>query len=363
MISSKRRKLDSMSTSINNVTEYSKTDECASDCSKVLMHAVLPDDLCEDTPLVEVYVDDISDRKNISKAVVAINSTFPVQELLHLKRVRNGKVLLFPKSICELSEVHQFLMKKGFDTSLLANNIQIVRVAKLPPKIKSQYEKVNKLWPCNFHSNKYLERLVTNSLFDENEMELHRKCMEIAIDVAKHAGNKYNSKKVGAVVFDPKLKSVVAIGYDLTNRNPCKHAAMVAIDNVAVTQNGGAWDKREQVIVNSLNTSGIPKDFEFLRDKYAKTISFGCHVSNDTDDCKAFEDGAYLCTNYYAYVTHEPCVMCAMALVHSRINKVFFGAKSKIGGLCTLCKAQTIKDLNHHYEVFCGLLERECINL
>lgn len=348
MIPSKKRKLDS------------ETDYYISDCIK----AVLPDDLSKDTPLVEVYVDEVSDRRNISKAVVAINSAFPVQELLHLKRVRNGKLLLFPKSVCELSEVHQFLMKKGFDTSLLTNNVEVALVAKLPPKLKNQYEKVNKLWPCNFHSNKYLERLVTNNLFDENEMQLHKICMKIAIDVAQYAGNKYNSKNVGAIVFDPKLKSVVAIGYDCTNKNPCKHATMVAIDNVAVTQNGGAWDKREEVIVNGLNTSGLPKDFEFLKDKYAKTISFGCRLSDHTDNkCRVSEESSYLCTNYYAYVTHEPCVMCAMALVHSRISRVFFGVKSRIGGLCTLCKTQTIKDLNHHYEVFCGLLEQECINL
>lgn len=46
------------------------------------------------------------------------------------------------------------------------------------------------------------------------------------------------------------------------------------------------------------------------------------------------EANNYLCLNYHVYTSHEPCVMCAMALVHSRISQlVYLKPSLKTGGV------------------------------
>ena len=70
-----------------------------------------------------------------------------------------------------------------------------------------------------------------------------------------------------------------------------------------------------------------------------------------TQPCAA--DKAYLCTGYDCYVVGEPCVMCAMALVHSRVRRVIFAAADGRGGaLGSRWALQRQKGLNHHYMVF-----------
>ena len=50
-----------------------------------------------------------------------------------------------------------------------------------------------------------------------------------------------------------------------------------------------------------------------------------------------------------------------MALVHSRIRRVFYGCSdNRTGALGSRYKIHTQTGLNHHYEVFCGVLEDEC---
>ncbi|GAQ78545.1 Cytidine deaminase family protein [Klebsormidium nitens] len=80
--------------------------------------------------------------------------------------------------------------------------------------------------------------------------------------------------------------------------------------------------------------------------------------SSSLDDTGAragvFATKPYLCTGFDAYLVREPCTVCAMALVHSRIRRVIYGiSNSRTGALGGRYNLQTKKSLNHHYKVFC----------
>lgn len=54
---------------------------------------------------------------------------------------------------------------------------------------------------------------------------------------------------------------------------------------------------------------------------------------------------------------------CAMALVHSRIQRVFYGASHLDGALGSKYQVHTQPGLNHHFDVYKSVLEQECFEL
>jgi len=71
--------------------------------------------------------------------------------------------------------------------------------------------------------------------------------------------------------------------------------------------------------------------------------------------------GDYRLTGSTLYVTLEPCIMCAAALVHARVARVVFGAwDPKAGGAGSITDVFAIRELNHRVDVFGGVLAEEC---
>ena len=99
---------------------------------------------------------------------------------------------------------------------------------------------------------------------------------------------------------------------------------MNAIDSLANVRGGGAWRNKNSTILGSYKTD------------------------SDTPEVSA----GYLLNSCDVYVKYEPCIMCAMALVHSRVRRVFFNNLSSKGALQTLTKLHIIEELNHTFEVY-----------
>ena len=74
--------------------------------------------------------------------------------------------------------------------------------------------------------------------------------------------------------------------------------------------------------------------------------------------------GDWQLVNCELYVTVEPCIMCAGAIIQSRIPKVIYGAPDLKGGaLGSSINVLEAQNINHRPIVVFGILEKECSEL
>ena len=67
----------------------------------------------------------------------------------------------------------------------------------------------------------------------------------------------------------------------------------------------------------------------------------------------AKDEKKYLCTDLDVYCYGEPCVMCAMAMTHSRIGRLFYIETNKdFGGIESQVQVHCNPCLNHRYRAF-----------
>lgn len=80
----------------------------------------------------------------------------------------------------------------------------------------------------------------------------------------------------------------------------------------------------------------------------------------------ALQQGGQIVQNYRLlnatlYVTLEPCVMCAGAMVHSRIKRLVYGASDlKTGAAGSLLDILRHPGMNHQIEITAGVMANEC---
>jgi tRNA(adenine34) deaminase len=92
----------------------------------------------------------------------------------------------------------------------------------------------------------------------------------------------------------------------------------------------------------------------------------GRHDPTAHAEVLALRDAATRLGNYRLpgatlYVTLEPCVMCAGAMMHARVARVVFGARDpKTGAAGSVVDVFAEEKLNHHAEVTGGVLAEAC---
>ncbi|TQS35729.1 hypothetical protein Golomagni_03843 [Golovinomyces magnicellulatus] len=215
------------------------------------------------------------------------------------------------------------------------------------------------------------------------------KWMDLAWRLARESSESYRGEAVGVVVVERKHGSGKVIsaagdarwldwaGYRVGKGNPAAHAVMRAIAKIAVIVRHRDLEKREgsktsydssghhqymSTLEQSRNIKPLEPSLSLDKEesftKYNRNtqvteraseqdtdllksvstdnscIFYENHVSiteSQFDDPSANEIG-YLCQDLEIYCTHEPCVMCSMAMVHSRFRRVVFETRMPYTG-------------------------------
>lgn len=98
----------------------------------------------------------------------------------------------------------------------------------------------------------------------------------------------------------------------------------------------------------------------------AYNAPISCHDPSAHAEIRAMRAAAEKVSNYRLvgatlYVTLEPCIMCAGAMMHARIARIVFGAADPKTGACgSVVDLFAEQRLNHHAEVVGGVLADDC---
>lgn len=166
--------------------------------------------------------------------------------------------------------------------------------------------------------------------------------LQLAEKVASEAQSVSIGEKTGCVIVarhQPGFteKEVVAVAGDARwcgnesrngPGNVTAHAVMRAIGMVAF--------KRRKLEAASEDSSSISSQIADARNeemvfKEEPLTSFESHYLSINN----LAPNGYLCCELEIYITHEPCVMCSMAILHSRFSRCIFGRRMPLTGAMT----------------------------
>lgn len=258
-------------------------------------------------------------------------------------RPTTSHLLVSPTSTISLSDLDTLFLKHKGLFNPLDHVIQEIPVPVFAPTSATQAaEWSSKYWPTIYkNTNPYgphpamVRRAGLEIMADgraDEYMDLARKVggeceqdkhgMGIGAAIVERGSTGTKEPRVVAVAGDARFRGLLMESNNedgiISNSqgNVLAHAVLRAIAMVA--------DKRlaleeSEIISNSLSKQQDPPIFTSYPLTPLET-HYACIPDNLTT-------GGYLCLDLELYLTHEPCVMCAMAILHSRFGRVVFGQK------------------------------------
>lgn len=238
--------------------------------------------------MVSVWVCNISprDTKKMLEFIEKQIKRVDASDFTHAKRFMKVtldagvvlRVLLCSVEVLQSKEQVLELLRTHLDAGFESENVNKHEIPDEKPMTKDQALKWSSLyWPLSWKGNPNHQDLIT-SVFDLADEQ--RVVAELVAD-AKNAADLPVVTYIMEKLDSGKLQLLYR-GEDTRHTYPLTHGVMNAIERCAESE----------------------------RLKRAEGV--------------ATEDLGYLCHNLLVYTTHEPCTMCAMALVHSRIGRLTY---------------------------------------
>ena len=130
--------------------------------------------------------------------------------------------------------------------------------------------------------------------------------------------------------------------------NQAYQQALLALEKNEVPVGAVIVDEKNELLSTGFNQSILTQDPTAHAEMLA--IRQACaHVNN------------YRLPNVTLYVTLEPCVMCAGAMVHSRIHRVVFATPDpKTGAAGSVFNLLAGYPLNHRVQIDEGVMQHDC---
>ena len=209
-----------------------------------------------------------------------------------------------------------------------------------PSSLEQAKEWSEQYWPVNYQCSNLFgpnPRALQNATIALEKKSSANRWMTLAFDVAKEAAPLAQGYEVGTVIVERHKNGVeraVCVAADArwhsthscAADDPAAHSVMRAIA-MAAKKNRARSDKHTI-------TSPESSEDDDSRDMLGELTNLEHKYLIATDTLTDRSEKGYLCLNLHVFTTHEPCVMCSMALVHSRIfGLVFAKPMSRTGGI------------------------------